>query len=93
MSYSDVDSLLIATQYTVRQHFDTMTGNAVTFNLTNSPHYPGVRMAVRRSGMCLGIDGQWEIEPTPSSRDDDFYARCRFRNLGDALEVYKKTTL
>lgn len=29
---------------------------------------------------CLNRDGQWEIEPIPSSRHEEFYRRCRFDN-------------
>jgi hypothetical protein len=31
-------------------------------------------------------DGEWEYEPIPSSRDDDFLARCRY-SLDDALLI------
>lgn len=34
--------------------------------------------AIRKGGWCLNRDGQWEFEPQPSSRDNEFYARCRF---------------
>lgn len=35
--------------------------------------------AIRKLGHhVLNHDGQWEIEPQPSSRDDEFMARCRF---------------
>ena len=34
--------------------------------------------AVRWMGECLNSDGEWEYEPIPSSREDDFFARCRF---------------
>lgn len=34
--------------------------------------------AVRRLGNCLNKDGEFEYEPSPSSRDDNFYSRCRW---------------
>lgn len=34
--------------------------------------------AIKESGFCLNKQGQWELEPIPSSRDDDFIERCRF---------------
>lgn len=37
------------------------------------------------SGCCLNRDGDWEYEPVPSSRDDEFYARCRFPSFEDAV--------
>lgn len=40
--------------------------------------------AVRKSGWCLNRDGEWEYEPIPSSRDDEFFARCRW-TLDEAL--------
>lgn len=36
------------------------------------------KWAVRRMGECLNKQGDWEYEPMPSSRDDEFLARCRF---------------
>jgi len=38
----------------------------------------GKGWAVCWMGDVLTKDGQWEWEPRPSSRDDDFYKRCRF---------------
>lgn len=29
-------------------------------------------------GRCLNRDGEWEYEPRPSERDEEFLARCRF---------------
>jgi hypothetical protein len=37
------------------------------------------RWAITRdSSACLNTDGQWECEPMPSSRTDDFLSRCRY---------------
>lgn len=36
------------------------------------------RWAVCMRSMVLNVDGEWEHEPLPSSRDDKFLARCRF---------------
>lgn len=38
----------------------------------------GDRWAVTRSGCCLGSDGEWEYEPLPSSRTDEWKAAHRF---------------
>jgi hypothetical protein len=43
--------------------------------------------AVRRSGGCLNKDGEWEYEPMPSSRDDEFLARCRFATAREAIDA------
>jgi len=43
------------------------------------------RWAVRCMGNCLNKQGEWEYEPLPSSRDDDFFARCRFGSASEAI--------
>lgn len=48
--------------------------------------------AVCRDGFVLADDGLWEMEPMPSSRDDDFLARCRFP-LGDAMDCARRAAL
>jgi uncharacterized protein YbaR (Trm112 family) len=45
--------------------------------------------AVRYLGDCARIDGTWEFEPSPSSRDDAFVARTRF-TLDVALALAKR---
>ncbi|WP_298705986.1 hypothetical protein [uncultured Variovorax sp.] len=41
--------------------------------------------AVRWMGNALAQDGSFEFEPSPSNRDADFLARCRFGNAELAL--------
>jgi hypothetical protein len=42
--------------------------------------------AIRSEGsMCLNHHGEWEWEPQPSSRDDEFFARCRWPDLAEAV--------
>lgn len=36
------------------------------------------RYAVKQHGLVLGADGEWDYEPTPSSREDDWIATHRF---------------
>jgi hypothetical protein len=55
-----------------------------------SPFYEGERWAVRHGSMCLTLAAKWVYEPLPSSRDDDFYAKCRFDSLDAALAAYDK---
>jgi hypothetical protein len=48
------------------------------------------RWAVKGMFGVLNTDGEWEYEPSPSNRDDDFLARCRFTEaeaLRRALDV------
>lgn len=82
--------LLMPTAFQIADEFDTAAVDAVTFVLTRGQDYNGTRVAVRRTGESLANDGKWEIEPQPSSRDDAFYARCRFASLSDAVAAYRK---
>ncbi|MFI8535398.1 hypothetical protein ACIGMX_34775 [Streptomyces aquilus] len=45
--------------------------------------------AVLDGPYCLGRDGEWEYEPLPSSRDDEWRAAHRF-DLATAQELAKK---
>lgn len=38
----------------------------------------GETYAVMNNGYCLGTDGEWDYEPLPSSREDDWLASHRF---------------
>jgi hypothetical protein len=38
----------------------------------------GDTYAVKRLSMVLGADGEWDYEPSPSNRDDDWIATHRF---------------
>lgn len=49
-----------------------------------------IKYAVRQSGACLNRSGEWEYEPIPSSRDDEFLARCRFDTWEDAAKAIVK---
>jgi hypothetical protein len=35
---------------------------------------------------CLNHDGQWEYEPQPSSRTDEFLARCQWFDRDEAIQ-------
>lgn len=39
-------------------------------------------------GWVLARDGEWEWEPQPSSRDDDFMARTRFASFTEAADFF-----
>lgn len=43
--------------------------------------------AVRRDGFALNKQGEWEYEPMPSSRTDEFLERCRFADVNDAISA------
>jgi hypothetical protein len=66
------------------------TGMQVKFARMESPFYEGVKWSVRWMGRCLNKQGEWDWEPSPSSRDDDFYAKCRFESLEEAYTLALK---
>lgn len=43
--------------------------------------------SVKLGGNCLNKSGEWEWEPMPSSRDDEFLARCRFESPEAAIDA------
>jgi hypothetical protein len=48
------------------------------------PKQPYMWKVLSGSGAVLGKDGEWEYEPIPSSRDEEFYAHCRFDTYEEA---------
>jgi hypothetical protein len=62
----------------------------VTIEAVARPDGPD-RYAVRCAGSVINKDGEWEYEPQPSSRDEDFFARCRFDTFADAEVAYAKS--
>ena len=46
--------------------------------------------AIREKGCCLNKQGEWEIEPIPSSRTSAFYKRCRWNSAKAALKFWRK---
>jgi hypothetical protein len=77
-----------ATTYTV--NLDAPMHEWITVVLTcvasGGPHKPPHdTWAIRKGGWVLPRDEDtWEYEPIPSSRDAEFYARCRY-TLDEAL--------
>jgi hypothetical protein len=47
--------------------------------------------AVTYGSEVLNRNGEWEYEPIPSSRDDDFLRRCRFASLSDAILAFEES--
>lgn len=41
--------------------------------------------AVRSGSMCLSTNGEWDWEPMPSSRDDEWIATHRFKTADEAI--------
>lgn len=46
-----------------------------------------IKYAVRHLEYCLTTKGEWEYEPIPSSRGDDFFKRCRFDTWQQAADT------
>lgn len=72
----------------------TRIGDLATFNSgftirrMVSPFYEGERFAAMDGeSFCLAKDGEKEYVPMPSSRDDDFYKRCRFDSFDEAVSA------
>jgi hypothetical protein len=62
---------------------------AYTFGITVAWR-SGDRWAVIRHGRCLGADGEWDYEPRPSSREDDWLEAHRF-DRETALRLARET--
>lgn len=43
--------------------------------------------AVKWRGWTANRDREWEYEPIPSGRDDDYFARCRFEEWEEAALI------
>ena len=84
---------LVSTRYQLTEQFENHRGDAVQFDRMRSPFYDGEKWAVRRLSSCLNKEGEWEYEPIPSSRDDDFYARCRFDSLDEAFDAWERANV
>lgn len=59
--------------------------NAGHFSITVAYRGRGL-WAVLRHRFCLGADGEWDYESTPSEREDEWLAAHRF-GLDDALRL------
>ncbi|WP_295537901.1 hypothetical protein [uncultured Pseudacidovorax sp.] len=62
------------------------------FNIMQAQQRDGsTRWKVSDGIAVLNIHGEWEFEPSPSTRDDGFLARCRFDSPQSALAVLKRS--
>lgn len=52
--------------------------------------FGGTLFAITTRGNVMSIKGEWEIEPTPSSRTDAFLEQCRFDTFDEAYITLKK---
>lgn len=69
-----------------REEWMTMEIHAVKFGSNGvTPNL----WCIRELSMVLAKDGEWEWEPRPSMRDDDFIKRTRFTTAIEAAEFAK----
>lgn len=64
--------------------------DALRIDLVTASNGPD-KYAVRSSGICLAKSGEWEVEPSPSHRDKEFFERCRFDTFEAAVETYRRS--
>lgn len=48
------------------------------------------RWSIMVGGNCLNKEGEVEYEPSPSNRDEAFFARCRYDTQYEALQAMNK---
>lgn len=66
---------ILATRFTVGTTGAERRRTAICVERT---HEVDNTWAIRRNGEVYTRDGEWEYEPIPSSRDDDFLVRARW---------------
>jgi hypothetical protein len=52
--------------------------------------WAGFSWAIRRNGLVLGKTQEWQYEPMPSSRDEDFFKEFRFETLEEAVTAIER---
>lgn len=88
-------SHLRATGYTVYPTgYDDTDVPSDKWHFTLKVEDRGKGWAVIEGPFVLTVEGDWEHEPIPSSRDDEFYRRCRFtEEKRRALEAVDHITI
>lgn len=80
-AFSDGQWLAAATAFELQWVSDD--GGKQILNLVRRGRRPEA-WAIELFGEVLGRTGEWEDEPQPSSRDEAFFARCRWASPADA---------
>ncbi len=52
--------------------------------------FRGKGWAIEKNSMCLNRKNEWEWIPMPSSRDDNFFKRCRWSTAEIAYKFFLK---
>jgi hypothetical protein len=63
---------------------------SINVSLDMARGFDGTLWAIREHGLVFNKEGKWEDEPMPSSRNKEFFTRCRFSSVDEALEVWFK---
>jgi len=74
------------TEYVVYALPEDLCSDWYHWSFTVSWRGPGDLWAVTHGGSCLGADGRWDYEPSPSNREEDWKATHRFP-LNEALRL------
>lgn len=86
---TETDVTVMATEYTVNAIPEGVDEcNRSLFEIKVEWRGKG-RWAVTHRSACLSADGEWDWEPMPSSREDDWLATHRF-DLDTALRLAKE---
>jgi len=67
----------------------TQFGDEIKVQRTRQIEGPALWKVVDGKGNCLNKSGEWEWEPMPSSRDDEFLSRCRFPTAAAAIDAVR----
>lgn len=86
------ERLELATEFTINQHDEPHKWVLIRKCIGHRMPFP-VMWKVLVGGWALAKDGELEWEPQPSSRDEEFYARCRFETFEEALTAARAALL
>ncbi len=67
----------------------TQFGEEIKVQRTRQIEGPALWKVVDGKGNCLNKSGEWEWEPMPSSRGDEFLSRCRFPTADAAINAVR----
>jgi hypothetical protein len=77
----------VAVEWIRKADLDNHDITSVFITRMTSPFYEGVKFAVIKDSACLNKAGEWVHNRMPSSRDADFFRRCRFDSFEEAAAL------
>jgi hypothetical protein len=66
---------------------DEVPGDVTPITIDRVCGFHGVKYAIRQAGACMDANGEWEFEPMPSSRSDEWLKRFRFKEWKAAADA------